>query len=129
MDFTIYDTTTGMIWSYGSCGSQEAALAQAKPAGHAVLTGTAFPDTQYYIVGGVGIPRPSFGLDPAYTIQADGFDLLTLTFPVVATVAHAGAVYPDCSNIEFTTDTPGAYVFDVDPQAPYKPFTVTINAV
>lgn len=127
--YTKYVLATGEIVGCGRTTGEENALLQADEL-HGVVLGMVADDETEYLVGGETLtPRPSMGLDPEYSLAADGVAVLSLDVPAGALVHFNGEKHPVDAGIQFRTNVPGEYLFEITPPFPYMPQHVLVRAV
>lgn len=121
IDYTLFDTETGKIKSFGTV--QEEVFVSRRSESHNIIDG-AYDDAVYYIVDDVPVKRPSFELSKV-AVAADGIDSTIATgLPVPSVFDIDGEEYTVVDGVfEFSTTIPGRYLITM------KTFPYTENTI
>lgn len=129
MDFTVYDPINGRILRAGSAGDEERCLAQALK-GERVLVGLAGNDVTRYVDPATLelTERPELKVESEYRIDRARLEEVAIALPKDTEIIFEGASHPAQSELIFTTQKPGRFVFMLIAPFPYQEKEITIHA-
>jgi hypothetical protein len=125
MRATLFNTLTGAITRHGSfhdpnaqCGADE------------LWIEGQWADSQFYVAGGVAVPRPALDAPEGWVIAADDIEAITVTAPAgtLVRMPDGSELVLEDGVLEWSTALAGEYRFEFEPPFPWRSHKMRVSA-